>query len=58
MCGIIYRMDELRETLVAQLRKRGVTYLAPSDSVATEPVASTDGLLIALLETTRHPSAG
>jgi hypothetical protein len=43
-------MDELRETLVAELRERGVTYLAPSDAVATEPIPSTDGLLVALLE--------
>ena len=43
-------MDKLRETLVAELRERGVTYLAPSDAVATEPIPSTDGLLVALLD--------
>ena len=43
-------MDELRETLVAKLRERGITYLAPSDAVATESMASPDALLVALLE--------
>jgi hypothetical protein len=43
-------MEELRETLVARLRERGVGYLAPSDAVATTPIASEGALLIALLE--------
>lgn len=43
-------MEALRETLVAMLRERGVGYLAPSDAVATEAIASDDALLIALLE--------
>lgn len=43
-------MEQLRETLVAKLRERGVTYLAPSDAVATEIIASDDALLVALLE--------
>ena len=43
-------MDELRETLVAKLRERGITYLAPSDVVATESMASPDAPLVALLE--------
>ncbi len=39
-----------RETLVALLRERGVCYLAPSDAVATEPIASDAALLLALLD--------
>ena len=50
VCGIIRHMEQLRETLVAKLRERGVTYLAPSDAVATEIIASDDALLVALLE--------
>ncbi len=42
-------MEHKRETLVAELRKLGITYLAPSDAVATEPLPSVDGLLLALL---------
>lgn len=43
-------MEELRETLVAELRKRGITYLAPSDAVATVTIPSDDALLVALLK--------
>jgi hypothetical protein len=50
VCAIIRHMEQLRETLVAELRERGVTYLAPSDAVATETIASDEALLVALLE--------
>jgi len=43
-------MEQLRETLVAKLREQGITYLAPSDAVAREPISSDDLLLVALLE--------
>jgi len=43
-------MKPSRETLVAQLSQRAVTYLAPSDAVAIEAIASEDALLVALLE--------
>lgn len=43
-------MDQLRETLVAILREHGIGYLAPSDAVATEPIPSTEALLLALLK--------
>lgn len=46
---MICPMEKLRETLVAKLRERGITYLAPSDAVASEENASDDALLIALL---------
>jgi hypothetical protein len=39
-----------RNTLIAELRERGVTYLSPGDAVATEPLASDGDLIIALLE--------
>jgi len=42
-------MNEQRETVVALLRQRGVSYLAPSDAVATVAIASDDALLLALL---------
>ena len=43
-------MQQPRETLIAQLRARGVTYLAPSDAVATEAIPSDAALLVALVE--------
>ncbi len=43
-------MQQQRETLVAQLRERGITYLAPSDAVATEATPSDAALLVALVE--------
>lgn len=42
-------MNYSRETLVAELRHFGITYLAPSDAVASEVVPSTDELLLALV---------
>ncbi len=45
-------MEYKRETLVAELRKLGITYLAPSDAVATELLPSVDALLISLLNQT------
>ena len=47
---IILAMAYKRETLVAELRERGVAYLAPSDALATEIIPSDDALLVALLE--------
>ena len=38
-----------RESLVAALRQRGVSYLAPSDAVACEALESSEQLLTALL---------
>ena len=52
---MICPMEKLRETLVAKLRERGITYLAPSDAVASEEIASDDALLIALLRQSREP---
>jgi hypothetical protein len=43
-------MNYSRETLVAELRERGIAYLAPSDAQATEVVTSDDVLLMALLD--------
>ena len=43
-------MQYTRETLVAELRARGITYLAPSDALATEIIPSDDALLVALLD--------
>jgi hypothetical protein len=42
-------MDYDRETLVAELREQGITYLAPSDAQATEKFSSKEELIIALL---------
>lgn len=42
-------MSYQRETLVAELRKRGITYLAPSDAQATEEIADDAALIMALL---------
>lgn len=42
-------MGYTRETLVAKLREQGVTYLAPSDAVATEAIPSSEALLAALV---------
>ena len=42
-------MNYQRETLVAKLREYGVTYLAPSDAVATEDLSSMDSLLMATM---------
>ena len=39
-----------RETLVAELRQLGVTYLAPSDAVASTMLPSNDALLAAILD--------
>lgn len=39
-----------RETLVAELRQLGVTYLAPSDAIASVKLPSHDVLLFAILE--------
>jgi hypothetical protein len=39
-----------RETLVAKLRDRGITYLAPSDAQSTEVIASDEDLVLALLD--------
>ncbi len=39
-----------RETLVANLREKGITYLAPSDAVATESMPSREAFLAALIE--------
>jgi hypothetical protein len=47
---ILANMEPLRETLVAKLRGQGITYLAPSDAVATAPIPSEGALLVALLE--------
>jgi len=43
-------MNYTYETLVAYLRKYGVTYLAPSDAVATEVIESEQDLIFGLLE--------
>lgn len=45
-------MNYSRETLVAELREYGVAYLAPSDAVATEDIASPADLIVAILEQT------
>lgn len=42
-------MSYQRETLVAELKERGITYLAPSDAQATEVVSSDEALISALL---------
>ena len=39
-----------RETLVAELRERGVAYLAPSDALSVNPPPTDEALLLALLE--------
>ncbi len=39
-----------RETLVAELRERGVAYLAPSDALSVDPPPTDQALLLALLE--------
>lgn len=41
-----------RETLVAELRERGVAYLVPSDARAQHPPPSDEALILALLEQT------
>jgi hypothetical protein len=41
--------DYDRETLVAELRERGVAYLAPSDALSVDPPPSDAGLILALL---------
>lgn len=43
------RMDYDRETLVAHLRTYGITYLAPSDAVASEAIETEAELIRALL---------
>ena len=43
-------MSYHRETLVAQLRDRGITYLAPSDAKAIEVINSDEELIVALLQ--------
>ena len=42
-------MEYQRETLVAELRERGIAYLAPSDAQATEIISSVEELIIAIL---------
>lgn len=42
-------MNDQRETLIAKLRELGVTYLAPSDAVATEEIASVERLIKLLI---------
>ncbi|MBI3958855.1 MAG: hypothetical protein HY328_08600 [Chloroflexi bacterium] len=39
-----------RETLVAELRERGVAYLAPSDALSVDPPPTDEALLLALLD--------
>lgn len=39
-----------RETLVAELRERGVAYLAPSDAVSVNPPPTDEALILVLLE--------
>lgn len=39
-----------RETLVAELRERGVSYLAPSDALSVDPPPTDEALLLALLD--------
>ena len=46
----MHSMTYTRETLVAELRKNGIAYLAPSDAVATEPIYSPAELITAILE--------
>lgn len=41
-----------RETLVAELRERGVAYLAPSDALSVDPPPNDSELILALLEQT------
>ena len=43
-------MPSPRETLVAELRERGITYLAPSDAKAIEAITSDEALIMALLD--------
>lgn len=43
-------MTYQRETLVAKLRERGITYLAPSDAQATEIIPNDETLIMALLQ--------
>jgi hypothetical protein len=43
-------MSYQRETLVAELKKRGISFLAPSDAVSTETISSDEELIVALLE--------
>jgi len=42
--------DYDRETLVAELRERGVAYLAPSDAASVDPPSTEAALILALLE--------
>jgi len=42
-------MNYQRETLVAYLRTYGITYLAPSDAVATETIVTESELIRSLL---------
>lgn len=44
------KMTYQRETLVAKLREYGVTYLAPSDAIASEPIPSGAEFINALLQ--------
>jgi hypothetical protein len=46
---VFLAMEYTRETLVAELRAHGITYLAPSDAVATETIPSAEVLLAALI---------
>ena len=39
-----------RETLVAELRERGVAYLAPSDALSVDPPPTDEALILALLQ--------
>jgi len=43
-------MEYQHETLVAELRKSGIHYLAPSNAVASESITSGEELIVALLE--------
>lgn len=42
-------MPYQRETLIAELRERGIAYLAPSDAKATEVISCEEDLITALL---------
>lgn len=43
-------MKYQRETLVAKLRERGISYLAPSDAAASEVISSDQDLIQAILQ--------
>jgi hypothetical protein len=43
-------MSYQRDTLVAELKTRGITFLAPSDARSTEIIASDEDLMVALLD--------